>query len=45
MPVAPDTFTVKNLGGYEVHFQKDGDKVVGFTSVQPNGTFKAHVKK
>jgi uncharacterized protein len=45
IPVSPDTFSVKNMSGYEVHFQIDGDKVVGFTSVQPNGTFKAHVKK
>ena len=45
VPVSPDTFGVKNMGGYEVHFQMDGDKAVGFTSVQPNGTFKAHVKK
>ncbi|MEP7252573.1 MAG: alpha/beta hydrolase-fold protein [Ginsengibacter sp.] len=45
VPVAPDTFTVKNMNGYEVIFHKEGDKVIGFTSVQPNGTFEAHVKK
>jgi tetratricopeptide (TPR) repeat protein len=45
VPVSRDTFSVKNLSGYEVHFQMDGDKAIGFTSVQPNGTFKAHVKK
>jgi tetratricopeptide (TPR) repeat protein len=45
IPVAPNTFTVKNISGYEVHFQMDGDKVVGFTSIQPNGTFKAHLRK
>jgi hypothetical protein len=45
VPFAPDTFTVKNKSGYMVHFEMDGDKVLGFTSVQPNGTFKAHVKK
>jgi len=45
VPVSPDTFGVKNMSGYEVHFQMDGDKVLGFTSVQPNGTFKARVKK
>jgi len=45
VPLAPDTFTVKNKSGYTVHFEMDGDKAVGFTSVQPNGTFKAHVKK
>jgi len=45
VPTSPDTFGVKNMSGYEVHFQMEGDKAVGFTSVQPNGTFKAHVKK
>jgi hypothetical protein len=45
VPLSANTFTVKDLSGYEVHFQMDGDKVAGFTSVQPNGTFKAHVKK
>jgi predicted alpha/beta superfamily hydrolase len=45
IPVSPDTFTVKNMSGYRVHFDMEGDKAVGFTSVQPNGIFKAHVKK
>jgi predicted alpha/beta superfamily hydrolase len=45
VPVSPATFTVKNISGYELHFQMEGDKVTGFTSIQPNGTFKAHVKK
>src|SRR6185295_2782552 len=45
VPVSPDTFSVKNMSGYEVHFQMEGDKAIGFTSIQPNGTFKAHVKK
>ncbi|MDQ6844117.1 MAG: alpha/beta hydrolase-fold protein [Bacteroidota bacterium] len=45
VPLSPDAFTVKNLNGYEVRFNMTGDKAVGFTSVQPNGTFKAHVKK
>jgi hypothetical protein len=45
VPVSPDTFGVKNMSGYEVHFQMDGDKAVGFTSVQPNGTFKARARK
>ena len=43
--VSPDTFSVKNMSGYEVHFQKEGDKVLGFTSVQPNGTFRGRVRK
>ena len=45
VPISPDTFGVKNMSGYEVHFQMAGDKAVGFTSVQPNGTFKAKVRK
>jgi len=45
VPISPDTFGVKNMSGYEVHFQMAGDKAVGFISVQPNGTFKAKVRK
>jgi len=45
VPLSPGTFSVKNMSGYEVHFQIEGDKVTGFTSIQPNGTFRAHVKK
>jgi predicted alpha/beta superfamily hydrolase len=45
VPTSPDTFGVKNMSGYEVHFQMNGDKAVGFTSIQPNGTFKARVRK
>jgi len=45
VPVSPDTFSVKNMGGYEVHFQMDREKVLGFTSIQPNGTFRARIRK
>ena len=45
IPLSPNTFTVKNKNGYIVHFEMDGDKVLGFTSTQPNGTFKAHIRK
>jgi predicted alpha/beta superfamily hydrolase len=45
VPVSSGTFSVKNMSGYEVHFQMEGDKVVGFTSIQPNGTFRARVRK
>lgn len=37
-------FTVKGKQGYKVTFEMDGDKPKGFTSVQPNGTFKAVFK-
>jgi predicted alpha/beta superfamily hydrolase len=45
VPVARDTFAVKNLSGYKIQFEMDGDKPVGLISTQPNGIFKAHVKK
>jgi hypothetical protein len=45
VPFSTDTFTLKNMSGYEVRFHTEGDKMVGFTSVQPNGTFKARLKK
>lgn len=37
-------FAVKGKPGYKVTFQMEGDKPKGFTSVQPNGTFKAIFK-
>ncbi|MEO6637074.1 MAG: alpha/beta hydrolase-fold protein [Ginsengibacter sp.] len=45
VPLSPGIFTLKNLSGYEVTFKMEGDKAVGFISVQPNGSFKAHIKK
>lgn len=45
VPVSPDTFSVKDKSGYSLHFDKDGDKITGFTSTQPNGVFTAHLKK
>jgi len=33
------------VAGYTLKFEMDGDKAVGLTAIQPNGTFKAHVKK
>jgi len=45
VPIAPQTFSVKSMNGYKVEFDMDGDKAIGFTSTQPNGVFKAHVKK
>jgi len=44
IPVSPDTFTLKNASGYTISFQLEEGKVTGFTSVQPNGIFKAHLK-
>jgi len=45
VPLLPNVFTVKDHGGYKVEFEMDGGKAVGFTSTQPNGVFKGHLKK
>lgn len=45
VPVAPKTFSVKNMDGYKVEFDMDGDKAVSLTSTQPDGVYKAHLKK
>jgi predicted alpha/beta superfamily hydrolase len=45
VPLSPHTFTIKGLQGYTLKFEMEGDKAVGLTSTQPNGTFKAKVKK
>ncbi|QIY90667.1 alpha/beta hydrolase [Chryseobacterium gallinarum] len=44
IPVSENVFTLKNKKGYTITFKMDGNKVTGFTSVQPDGTFKAVVK-
>jgi tetratricopeptide (TPR) repeat protein len=45
VPLSPDAFTIKGLQGYKIKFEMDGSKPIGLTSTQPNGTYKAHVKK
>lgn len=45
IPISKDTFTVKDKQGYSITFETEGDNAIRFTSVQPNGTFKANVKK
>jgi len=45
VPLSTDAFTIKGMSGYKIQFEMDGNKQVGLTSTQPNGTFKAHVKK
>jgi hypothetical protein len=42
--LSENVFTVKGKQGYTITFQMDGNKPKGFTSVQPNGTFKATFK-
>ena len=45
VPLSTDAFTIKGMSGYKIQFEMDGNKPVGLTSTQPNGTYKAHVKK
>jgi tetratricopeptide (TPR) repeat protein len=42
--LSEDVFTIKGKQGYTITFKMDGNKPTGFTSVQPNGTFKAVYK-
>src|SRR6187397_382227 len=45
VPLSLNAFTIKGMSGYKIQFEMDGNKPVGLTSTQPNGTYKAHVKK
>lgn len=45
VPLSLNTFTVKGVPGYTLKFDVESDKTVGLTAIQPNGTFKAHLKK
>lgn len=40
-----DKFSIKNLNGYKVVFEKEGSAVSSCSFIQPNGTFKAKRKK
>lgn len=42
--VSQDVFTVKGKQGYTITFSMNGDQPQSFTSVQPNGSFKAVFK-
>ncbi len=44
-PVSKNVFTVKNKQGYTITFQMGGSRADAFTSVQPDGIFKAILKK
>ena len=44
LPVSKDIFTVKDKQGYTITFQMSDTKAIAFTSVQPNGIFKAVLK-
>ena len=45
VPLSTDLFTIKGLQGYKLKFEMEGNKPLGLTSTQPNGTYKARVKK
>jgi predicted alpha/beta superfamily hydrolase len=45
VPFSPDAFTIKGMQGFKIQFEMDGNKAVGLISTQPNGIYKAHVKK
>ena len=45
IPLSPNKFNLKGVQGFTLTFDVSGDKAVGLTSTQPNGTFKAHLKK
>ncbi len=45
IPLSQNTFNVKGVQGYTLKFEVDGDKATGLTAIQPNGTFKAKLKK
>ena len=45
VPLSTNVFTIKGITGYKIQFEMEGNKPVGLTSTQPNGTYKANVKK
>jgi tetratricopeptide (TPR) repeat protein len=45
LPVKEHAFKIKTLAGYSVLFEMENGKVAAAYSVQPDGTFKATVKK
>lgn len=44
LQISENVFTVKGKQGYTVTFEMSEDRPVAFTSIQPNGTFKAVFK-
>jgi len=45
VPIDKDKFAIQGLTGYSVEFNVEDDKVVGLTSVQPDGRFRGERKK
>ncbi|MBL7769351.1 MAG: alpha/beta hydrolase [Flavipsychrobacter sp.] len=44
LPIEKDVFTVKGKQGYSITFKMNGSKPLEFTSIQPNGIFRAVFK-
>ncbi len=45
LPFSEDAFTLKGVPGYKIQFEIKDQKAVGLSSTQPNGVFKANLKK
>lgn len=45
VPLSPDRFGIKNISGFTLHFQMNGDQPTALTSTQPNGTFIGKLKQ
>lgn len=45
VPVSRNIFTLKGKQGYTITFDTAGDRITGFTTVQPNGTFRGVLKR
>ena len=45
VPFSADAFTLKGVPGYKIQFDIKDNKPVGLSSAQPNGIFKAILKK
>lgn len=44
VPISPNAFRLRNKQSYTITFKTNDNKIMGFTSVQPNGTFNAVLK-
>jgi tetratricopeptide (TPR) repeat protein len=45
LPLSLHVFSLKGMPGYTLKFEMEDGKPVGLIAIQPNGTFKAQIKK
>ncbi|MBK6935897.1 MAG: alpha/beta hydrolase [Chitinophagaceae bacterium] len=45
VPLSLHVFSLKGRAGHSIKFEMDGDKPAALVAIQPNGTFKAPIKK